>query len=183
MEKENQNENLKFTFTAKIAGVEDLKFVPEISEWTKNAGTMLPIPEEKLTELFLSGHSVIVVNQLEEIVSHAAITFIYEDGSLEFGGLVTGDNFQGKGAGTLATKFLLEEISQLYPGSTIFALANNISEKIFKNLGASILPTNKVCEAVWDECKNCPKYKMPKQGEIFNCCDTAYDLTELKGGD
>ena len=66
----------------------------------------------------------------------------------------------------------------------IFALANSISEKIFKNLGATVMSTNKVCDAVWDECKTCPKYKMPQDGEIFKCCDTPYNLTNVcKGGD
>lgn len=175
-EKETQNPQFK----VRMAGVGDLKYAPEISSWTKKAGSMLPKTAGEITELFLNGRSAIVVNNYGQIVSHAAISFIYEDGSMEFGGLVTGESFQGKGAGTLVTKFLLNEMSRWYPGSTIFALANDISEKIFKNLGASVMPTDKVCDAVWNECKTCPKYKIPEKGEIFNCCDTPYDLTNIK---
>lgn len=182
MERE-QTENLKFKFSAKMAGVTDLKYIPEISEWT-NSGTMLSITEEKLTELFIQNRSAIVVNALEDIVSHAAITLIYPDTSLEFGGLVTGKEFQNHGAATLVTEFLLDKKSKENPGKIIFALANEISTKIFQKLNAPKMLTTEVCKEAWVECPKCPKYKKPKEGEIFKCCDTPYNLTNVcKGGD
>lgn len=182
MERE-QTENLKFKFSAKMAGIEDLKFIPEISEWT-NSGTMLFLSEEKLTELFLSNNSAIITNQLGEIVSHVAITFTYSDESLEVGGLVTGKEFQNHGAATLVTEFLLDKKSKENPGKIIFALANEISSKIFQKLNAPKMLITEVCKEAWVECPKCTKYKKPKEGEIFKCCDTPYNLTNVcKGGD
>ncbi|OGH10949.1 MAG: hypothetical protein A3B38_04295 [Candidatus Levybacteria bacterium RIFCSPLOWO2_01_FULL_36_13] len=183
MERE-QTENLKYNFSVKMAGEADLKYVPEISGWTNSAGTMIALSEEKLAELFLNDNSAIVTNSLGQIVSHAAITCEYLDDFLEFGGLVTGKDFQNHGAATLVTKFLLCKKSKENPGKTIFALANNISSKILIKLNAPEMLTTEVCEQAWDLCKECPKYMKPKSGEIFECCDTPYNLTEVcKGGD
>ncbi|HUD44470.1 MAG TPA: GNAT family N-acetyltransferase [Patescibacteria group bacterium] len=176
MEREKQLENPEFIFSVRMAGLSDINYIPEISEWTKNAGTMLPKTTEELLELFMRNRSAIVTNALGEIVSHAAATFIYdEDGAIEFGALVTGEKFKGRGAATLATKFLLRVLKNEYPGQTIFALANNMSEGIFKKLGAPIMSTGEVGDGVWVYCEtSCPRF--PGKGK---CCDTPYKLTDI----
>lgn len=180
---ENCPEELKLSFTAKMAGLGDLKYAPIISQWTKEAGTMLPKGTEEIIELMQKGQSAIVVNALGEVVSHIAAAFVYSNGFVEVGALATGSEFQGHGAGTMVTNFLLEALSEKYPGKTLFALANSVSAKIFGKIGGSIIPCSALSDEVWEYCKTCPnnpnKGKKPEEITVFECCDTPYDLTSL----
>lgn len=179
IEREITVENPKFDFSVKMAGVADLAYAPVISSWTQEAGTMLPKTPEQIAELFLQNRSAIVVNAMGDVVSHAAAAFIYTDGSVEFGALVTGDDFQGKGAATMATEFLLGVLGDRYPNKTIFALANPISAKLFQKIGAGVMDYPLVADEVWKNCALCPNNPSPNTNVFIGCCDTPYDLTDI----
>lgn len=181
MNKENCPEELKYSFTPRIAGLADIKYAPTISEWTEKAGTMLPKTPEQIIELMQQGRSVIVVNGCAEVVSHAAASFIYQDGSIELGGLCTGEEFQGHGAATIATNYLIEVLQEQYPDKTIFALANPKSAKLFEKIGAERITCAHLSDEVWENCLTCPNNPNKVQEfTVFECCDTPYELTNIK---
>jgi N-acetylglutamate synthase-like GNAT family acetyltransferase len=183
IEREITIEDPKFQFATRMASVVDLAYAPVISAWTKDAGTMLPKSPEELAELFLQDRSAIVVNALGEVVSHAAASFIYPDGSIEFGALVTGEEYKGKGAATLVSTYLLGNLGEKYPGKQIFALANPVSAKLFEKLGGVVVEYSAVTNEVWQYCEDCPNNpNLPEDGEEYvfiGCCDTPYDLTDV----
>ncbi|MBI2032462.1 MAG: hypothetical protein HYT09_02330 [Candidatus Levybacteria bacterium] len=179
IERENFTEDPKFMFAVRMAGMQDIKYAPVISEWTQKAGTMLPKSPEEIIELFLQNRSAVVVNAMEDVVSHAAAAFIYTDGSVEFGALVTGGDFQGKGAATMATEFLLGVLGDRYPNKTIFALANPMSAKLFQKIGAGVMDYSLVTDEVWKNCANCPNNPSGNPDVFIGCCDTPYDLTDI----
>jgi hypothetical protein len=169
MEREITIENQKYVFSAKMAGMADLNYAPVISSWTQEAKTMLPKTPEEIAELFLQERSAIAVNALGEVVSHAAASFVYPDGSIEFGALVTGGEFKGKGS--------------KFPDYKIFALANPVSAKLFEKIGGVVINYSDVTPEVWNYCKDCPKNPTPpKESETYiftSCCDIPYDLTDV----
>jgi len=180
MNKENCPEELKFSFTAKAAGLEDLKYAQTISEWTLESGTMLAKTPEEIIGFMQDGRSAIVVNAGGEVVSHVAASFIYRDGSVEVGALCTDKEFRGHGAAIMATNFLLGILNEKYPDKNLFALANPMSAKLFEKIGAERITCSELSDEVWENCSTC--LNNPNKSDeviLFECCDTPYGFNNL----
>ena len=164
---------------SRIATAEDMEAAIQISQWTKESGTMLPKSIDELLDLFVGGDAVLVFDTEGSLVSHAAITYKYPDGSIEIGCVITDREKRKNGAATQAVKQILILAEEKYPGQKKFALANEASSILFEKIGAVKIPTTNLCAEVWEPCKICPR--IPKQipGASFICCDTPYDLSKL----
>lgn len=187
MTAENKIDNYNITegypkpeFSIKQAENSDSVFAPLISQWTKNSGTMLPKSTEEMMDMFQKGHSVLVFNGSQEPVSHAAITFIYNDGAIEIGCVVTDQLKRNRGAGTTAIKAILSLANAIYPNNMKFALANSASAPLFEKLGARKMISTELSDEVWGPCATCPKIPQQIPGKPFTCCDIPYDLTCIK---
>ncbi len=166
--------------TAKVATVSDVESATLISKWTRESGTMLPKSSEDLLKLFENGDSVLIFDEEDELVSHAAITYKYSDGTVEVGCVITDKEKRNNGAATCAVKQVLVLADSKYPGQTIFALANESSSPLFEKIGGIKISTSGLCLEVWEPCQNCPRIPKQQAGKPFVCCDTPYDLTGLK---
>ncbi len=165
------------TYTVWRAGAEHVEFSPLISQWTIDSKTMLPKTVQEISNMFQGGHSVLVFNGSREPVSHAAITYVYSDGTVEIGCVVTDINKRNNGAGTTAIKAVIGLANEMYPNKTIFALANSISAPIFEKLGARKMSSEELSDEVWGPCSICPKIPTQTPNKPFLCCDIPYDLT------
>lgn len=177
---EQENEFLISDFSIQKANMSDANFAPLISQWTKDSGTMLPKTADEIIDMFQKGHSILVFNGSKEPVSHGAITYIYSDGAIEIGCVVTDIHKRNRGAGTTAIKGILLLANSTYPDNMKFALANSASAPLFEKLGARKMVSNELSDEVWGPCATCPK--IPKQipGKPFLCCDIPYDLNCIK---
>lgn len=170
----------EFDFLIKKADLSDTHYAPLISQWTKDSGTMLPKTSDEIINMFENGHSVLIFNGDKEPVSHAAITFIYSDGAIEIGCVVTDQNKRNRGAGTAAIKAVLSLANVAYPNNMKFALANSASAPLFEKLGARKMISTELSNEVWGPCATCPKIPQQTPGKPFTCCDVPYDLTCIK---
>lgn len=161
------------------ATIDDEKYASQISAWTKESGTMLPKTLEDLMTLFKNNDSVLVFDDEGMLVSHAAITYTYPDGSVEIGCVITDKEKRKNGAATQAVKQILILANTKYPEKKKFALANEQSSVLFEKIGAIKIPTTHLCAEVWEPCQICPRKPKQELGKSFVCCDTPYDLTEL----
>lgn len=162
------------------ATADDTEAASLISKWTIESGTMLPKTKEQIFDLFNNGRSVLVFNEDGSLVSHAAITYQYPDGSIEIGCVITDKEKRKNGAATQAVKQILRLANEEYPGSKKFALANEASSILFEKIGAIKIPSSELCVEVWEPCQTCPRKPKQEIGKPFVCCDTPYDLTNLK---
>ena len=146
-----------------------------VSSWTQGAEQMLPKTQEEIMKFFKQGHSVLVFEG-EALISHAAATYMYSDGSIEIGAMYTHEEHRGKKAVTTAVHALLEIINKKYPERMKFALANDSSAHVFEKMGATVMTTDELSKEVWEPCVTCPKNV---GGSPFHCCDTPYNLTDI----
>lgn len=169
------------SFSIVIPSAINRNYARTVSEWTTNSGVMLPKSTGEIISFFEKGHSVVIVDGRGNLVSHAAATFIYQDGSIELGAMYTAENQRGKGASTKAVLALLNLLKDKYPGRMIFALANSNSAPLFERLGATKMESTELSDEVWEPCKTCPKNPLLKGVEhaAFSCCDTPYNLTNI----
>lgn len=165
---------------SRLATTKDEAYASQISDWTKESGTMLPKTVDDLMTLFNNNDSVLVFDDEGALVSHAAITYTYSDGSVEIGCVITDREKRKNGAATQAVKQILVLASEKYPGNNKFALANEQSATLFEKIGALKIPTTELSAEVWIPCKTCPRIPKQKTGQSFICCDTPYDLTHVK---
>lgn len=172
-------EKIQNQFKIVIPGIDDTGYAQKVAGWTQSAAeTMLPKTETEILQLFGSGNSVLIFNATGELMSHAAASFIYSDGSIEVGAVVTAPQHRGKGAGTIAVLAILNVLKEKYPIQTIFALANAVSSKIFEHVGASQMSMLELSAEVSGPCSQCSNN--PGNGA---CCDTPYNLTHVVGGE
>lgn len=164
----------------RLATVDDVNYASQISDWTKESGTMLPKTIDDLMTLFNNNDSVLVFDDEGVLVSHAAITYTYSDGSVEIGCVITDREKRKNGAATQAVKQILVLADEKYPNNKKFALANEHSSALFQKIGAVKIPTTELSAEVWIPCKTCPRIPKQKSGQLFICCDTPYDLTNIK---
>ncbi|WKZ25801.1 MAG: GNAT family N-acetyltransferase [bacterium] len=165
---------------SRLATTNDEKYASQISGWTKESGTMLPKTVDDLMALFSNNDSVLVFDDEGALVSHAAITYTYSDGSVEIGCVITDREKRKNGAATQAVKQILVLADEKYPGNKKFALANEHSSALFEKIGAIKIPTTELSAEVWIPCKTCPRIPKQKSGQPFVCCDTPYDLTNIR---
>lgn len=148
-----------------------------VSEMTSKAGTMLPKTVEQVLALFAEGKSILILDEKEQPIAHAAITFLYEeDQMLEIGGLFvkpekrSPDHFYS----ILATQAILTLANERYPGWKKMALCNDKSLPILLKFGAEVIGLDKASllpKAVWEACTTCPNLERARAvGKL--CCDT-----------
>lgn len=165
---------------ARTASCKNIDEASAISQWTIDSGTMLPKTQQQLLDLFKNGDSVLVYDSEGDLVSHAAITYTYSDGSVEIGCVITDKEKRRNGAATHAVKEALRLAHEKYPGRKIFALANESSSILFERIGGIQIETIELSAEVWEPCVDCPRRPQQTKGKPFVCCDTPYDLTHLK---
>lgn len=158
---------------------DDLEFAQVVSQWTINYGNMLPKTPEQVLEYFGDENSVLIMNTANILISHAAITAIYSDNSIEIGSVATNSNFQRMGAATIAVRQAIRLAKSKYPNGIVFALANKFSSKLFEKMGAPTMISTDVSQDVWTPCLKCPNFNPPLEGDIFQCCDTPYNLSNV----
>lgn len=165
-------------YKAYMPGKYDAVAAIKVSRWTKNAGTMLPKTPHEVLDLFSKGNSILLKNEAGSLIGHAAATEVYTDGSVEIGSIYTDEKSRGKGAATIATKIVIEMQQKKNPETTLFALGNEMSGPMFKKMGGKEIPTNKLSQEIWEPCEKCPR-RPEQKSDIFMCCDTPYDLTNV----
>lgn len=169
-------------FIGQVAHPKQTKEVSLVSQWTQEAGTMLPKTPEEVLELFSKGHSVLVLEKdTEELVAHSGITFTYGDGTIEIGALVTRADKRRRGAATFATQSVIELASALYPNVIKFALANQASLHLYLRAGGRIMACSELTDEVWKPCLSCPNLPKQEPGKPFKCCDTPVELNHFQG--
>ncbi len=180
-------EPLAKSFVPVIPDASCLDWAAIISGWTMSAaakGEMLPKSPEQILELFNKGHSLVMVDSDGNVVSHAAATFIYPDGSVELGAVYTDEAKRGRYIGKQTVRAALKHIGTLYPGSRIiFALANDASRPLFEGIGGIVMQTKELHADVWSACKDCPNRPSTGAKGEHVCCDTPYDLTKSAKGE
>lgn len=169
-------------FIARCAvGEEDMKWVPTVATWTQTAQEMIPKTHEEVELLFRAGRSVLIFDKSTQwAVGHVAFTFYYTDGKIELGSLCTDENTRGRGVATLAIQAALLLAGMMHPGASVFAMANQFSEKIFiSKLGGTEISCERVDPNVWNHCPTCPMNSGPRAGNAKPCVHTPVDLTHL----
>lgn len=169
---------IKPNFKVYIPTGEDIAMAGVVSDWTKGEN-MLPKTCEEILSLFRFGNSVLIKNEKGILISHAGITFTYDDNWKEIGAVATNKDFRRIGAASTAVKELMKTALKKEPKSKFFALANNLSAGLFKKLGGKRMLSTELPSGVWTLCKSCPNYKTPEEGLIFRCCDTPYNLIDI----
>lgn len=154
----------------------DLVLAREVSEWTIEAGTMLPKTPDQIMGLFGLGWSVLVGTD-GLVTAHAAITFEWPDDWLELGGVVTKKEYRKMGFANMAVNELLRKVRFDYPNKKMFALCNNFSLPLFIGAGGRIMKGEELPDEVWAECISCPKFKLARS-EGKHCCDTPVNMTQ-----
>ncbi len=153
----------------------------KVSRWTRAAGTMLPKSPQEVLDMFSKGDSILVKDPSGHLLGHAAATAQYLDGAVEIGSIYTDKKSRGKGVGTIATQVVLEMQQKKNPNATLFALGNEMSGPMFTKMGGEEVSTDKLSQEVWEPCATCPR-KPEQKGDVFMCCDTPYDLTNVVKG-
>lgn len=174
----------KPVYTAVIPDAGHVGWANTISRWTMIAharGKMLPKSPDEMLELFSKGHSLVVVDQDGNPLSHAAATAVYPDGRVEVGAVCTDPENQKKGFGKSTVSKLLDHLSQLYPGRRFFALANEDSVPLFKGLGGTEMDPSELHKDVWSACKDCLRKPTVSVDGKFKCCDTPFNLIPNQG--
>lgn len=137
-------------------------------------GIMLEQPIEKLAELATTTSLILAVHN-HAVIGSAAITFIYPDGTQEFGAWAIKSEFVKHGIG----KHLFVELLKTKGlPSSLIALGNNNSAPILYKFGALPLEESKVHPAVFEPCLtcNCDKSHMSVGRK---CVDTIFDLLPI----
>lgn len=177
------SENLaRSSYTTVIPDVTRKDWAETISGWIMKAADeklMLPKSPEEILDLFSKRHSVILVDKDNNLLSHAAATFMYPDGSIEVGAVCTNPDNREKGFGRGTVSALLTHLNQLYPDRKFFALANEGSVPLFKRLGGIEMATSELHRDVWLACKICPNRPTVEAHGEHVCCDTPLDLTSF----
>lgn len=144
-----------------------------VSGWTKEADQMLPKEPEEIKELLLHGVTVQewVLGRSSVLVGFGAITFNWPNNCKELGCVVTKKSFRQKGVGHSVVNKLVEAAQNMYPDTTLFALCNEKSLKLFLDNGGEIITEPDILpKEVFGECVKCPKFQDAKaQGKL--CCD------------
>lgn len=168
-------------YSVVIPDVSRVDWANTISVLTTQAhdkGDMLAKTPQEVLELFKKKHSIVLIDNDGNLLSHAGATFEYPDGSIEVGALCTSEEAQGNGYGRTAVEELLGHLKKLYPERKIFALANKASEGLFKKVGGVEIPISELHKDVFEACKDCLR-RPNNSGGGHKCCDTPYNLTNF----
>lgn len=142
-------------------------------------GTMLPKSYDSVLDLFKKEHSFVTFNDREPI-GHAALTFEWDDGWFELGGVYTDPEYFHQGIALGTVLGLLDHTRKKYPDGKFFALANEKSSGLFAKMGGRVMSNDELPGTVWSACETCPIKPENLKGDITMCCDTPYDLTNAK---
>jgi predicted GNAT family acetyltransferase len=87
---------------------------------------------EDILRLFSKGRSIVIVDEQQQPISHAAATRFYPDGSIEIGSVYTAAKHRGKGAATNAVLGIVAMMAEQHPDRRIFALGVDSLRKSLK---------------------------------------------------
>lgn len=163
-------------------GEHDTLAAIKVSRWTNQAAdSMLAKSPSEILDMFKKGDSVLIKNKQGALSAHGAATATYNDGAIEIGSIYTDLGQRSQGLGTLVTEAVLALQHNKNPDSTLFALGNEMSGRMFRKMGAEEMKTTELSDEVWEFCKGCER--LPEQtGDTFMCCDTPYNLTKVATG-
>ncbi len=168
--------------STRLATVNDRIYAQVVSDWTAT-GNMLRKDADVVFADFNKGRAVLAFIG-DELVGHSAITYLWEEHGYrdcELGGVFTSPSHRGKGIATVAIQETILLAREILPDHRIVALANSASEPIFIRLGGRKMQTTEMDPEAWEPCKkSCNRYKAPRLGEVFVCCDTPYDLSQVQ---
>lgn len=168
------------SLVVRLATEEDVTIADLVSDATAEDEGLLFRTREELLELYAQGRGVVVCTPHGELVSHAALSFIYNDGKVEVGTVYTNPDHRGKGGAKAAVTRALTQAGQLYPNTTIFAMANENSVPMFTKMGGVVIECL-ADGAVYDKCVRCPKRSGRVDGDDTLCRHTPIDLTLAAG--
>lgn len=135
-------------------------------------GLMLEQSPEKLAEMASTSDLVLALDESDQVVGSAAITFTYPDGTLEFGAWAVKPGLVKHGIGK---HLFVELIKSKGLPTGLIALGNHNSAPILEKFGAITKLEDQVHPAVFEPCLTCACNKscLPV-GRL--CVDTIYDL-------
>ncbi|AYO57668.1 N-acetyltransferase [Chryseobacterium sp. 6424] len=168
-------------FTVKVAGTEELKFIPvilnEIEESAKERGTGIAkrtasYLEEKINE----GKAVMAFSKEGEWAGFCYIETWSNKTYVANSGLIVARKFRKEGLARMIKKFIFDYSRQQYPDAKLFGLTTGLAVmKINSNLGYKPVTYSELTQddVFWSGCQSCVNFKILKSKERKNCLCTA----------
>lgn len=153
----------------------------EYSQTLLEEDQMLPLDEEHLAKHLFGVVAFIMNSEVKLVpVGYNAATFIFEDGSLEIGGLIVNPRYRGLGIATIVKKEIMSQAQECFPGRKLITFANRNSEKLNRKFGFVDATEEEVPRSALHVCKEeCTKYtdlqesnRMRAPEDQVLCCDT-----------
>lgn len=136
-------------------------------------GLMVAISEERLTQMAAQGMLALAVNEAQDVVGTAAVTFVWPDGSHEFGGWAVQEEYKRHGVGVDLLHKLFDHVG--VPDKVI-AFGNYNSGPIFQKLGAALLGHDEMHPDAFIPCKTCKCHGKENLPFGHKCVDSIFDL-------
>lgn len=168
-------------FTVKVAGTEELKFIPvilnEIEESAKERGTGIAkrtasYLEEKINE----GKAVMAFSKEGEWAGFCYIETWSNKTYVANSGLIVARKFRKEGLARMIKKFIFDYSRQQYPDAKLFGLTTGLAVmKINSNLGYKPVTYSELTQddVFWSGCQSCVNFEILKSKERKNCLCTA----------
>lgn len=148
--------------------------IARLTEWSTASDDMLPLSVESIARHHLSTGAYI----FGELAGYGAISVIYSNDVVEFGGLVVNPNLRRHHVGSAIVKKVVEVAHEEMEPNLILAMGNDNSGKLFKRLGGFQVENNALPPEVWKLCHICPRLEIA-QAAGKQCCDRAFDITNI----
>lgn len=168
-------------FIVKVAGTEQLKFIPvilnEIEESAKERGTGIAkrtasYLEEKINE----GKAVMAFSKQGEWAGFCYIETWSNKTYVANSGLIVVKKFRKEGLAKMIKKFIFDYSRQQYPDAKLFGLTTGLAVmKINSNLGYKPVTYSELTQddVFWSGCQSCVNFEILKSKERKNCLCTA----------
>lgn len=168
-------------FTVKVAGTEELKFIPvilnEIEESAKERGTGIAkrtasYLEEKINE----GKAVMAFSKEGEWAGFCYIETWSNKTYVANSGLIVARKFRKEGLARMIKKFIFDYSRQQYPDAKLLGLTTGLAVmKINSNLGYKPVTYSELTQddVFWSGCQSCVNFEILKSKERKNCLCTA----------
>ena len=128
---------------------------------------MLPLGPDEMAEHV---YGLMTFNtEANYYVGYSAVTFEFEGGILEVGGLFVGPSFRGRGIAKEIMIEILNRSSQHFPQKQLLTFVNEDSEHLFRELGFVDGGIETVPPAALEVCRKCPEFNNLELGRL--CCD------------
>lgn len=136
-------------------------------------GLMVAISEERLTQMAAQGMLALAVNESQEVVGTAAVTFVWPDGSHEFGGWAVKDEYKKHGVGH---QLFFDLFNHVGTPDKVIAFGNHNSAPIFKKMGAVLLGHDEMHPDAFEPCKTCKCHGKEDLPMGQKCVDSIFNL-------